>query len=162
MPDIDAIIEEYLQAEESRDLARKEAVEQERQARIVNADAIGECIGRQIEPAFEKVKRQLLAKGFPCEVEILSRKDGRFPASGGVFFTGIRILAAKNKNARASVDYSTLHYEGKFEAQEMVRTEYICSSEKPADVSGPIALGAITGGSVDKDLELFLKKVFSL
>lgn len=162
MPDVYKIINDYVQASENKETGRQSELEKEKQARILNAEAVELRIRNVIEPAFESVKNQITDKGFPCEIEIVSKKDGRFSSSEKMFAIGIKILTSNKSNACSGADYSGIQYEGKFDAQEMVKSEWICGSCKPPDEFPPVAICRINSDSVDKDLEMFLKKVFAV
>lgn len=162
MVDVSRIIGEYKQALQDKEWARQKELAQEKQRRLNNAEAVGLCIRTVVEPLFERVKQQVIENGFFCDIELVSKKDSKFGLSEKIFAIEIKLLANAKPSVGCSTRYSSLQYAGGFEAQEMVRSEWLCDSGKPPQSFPALALSRITSTLVEQDLDSFLRKVFTV
>lgn len=158
MTDVNKIISDYKEACRRKELERQAELQKIQQQRALNAEVIEKCIKAIIEPAFDHVKSEILQNGFPCDVELISKKDPSFSGTK-TFAIGIKIIT-KNKTDNLSGNKSHLLYEGSFDAQEISKSEWIALGATPSEKHPPIAVSRVDSDMVDEDLEQFLLKVF--
>jgi hypothetical protein len=153
---IAAILKVYEDSQSTADAARLEALNQERLARAFNGRAIQTVVRNILEPVMNQARADIIAAGWPCEVEVTQSKDS-YSIEGLECAVGIRLKVGKDKTSKLMHSY--IGYEGRYEAQSMIRKAYVDGGESPK-ASGPMALEILTKERAESEMEDFFKKVF--
>lgn len=160
LDEINSTIDRHEAMRRKEEAARDRANEEKKLLREMNGKLMSRCIQTAISPVFYAARETIVARGFFCDVHIISKKDYLIQTAMPVAVS-IK-MSVKPGSEKQPVETSHLTYEGGFENQgvSLKRVIYVKNGGEPHVDSNRFVVTDIDASLVEDEVSDFIKSVF--